>query len=117
MLSRENQHELTVTARKFRNLMVFGCWWFLNNPSLVDEMTRMRFELLGVSVIPQHSDARVLDQLIYKWAHSKKVIADVLFDKYRDLMETGWQLEESEIRRDVRKLFSQNFWDFINKKL
>src|SRR5262249_36959373 len=44
MLSRENQHELAVTARKFGNLMVFGCWWFVNNPSLIDEITRMRFE-------------------------------------------------------------------------
>jgi hypothetical protein len=42
MLSRENQHELCVAARKFRNLLVFGCWWFLNNPSLVEEVTRMR---------------------------------------------------------------------------
>jgi len=32
MLARENQHELTVAARKFGNLMPFGCWWFLNNP-------------------------------------------------------------------------------------
>ena len=64
MLSRENQYELTVLARKFRNLMVFGCWWFLNIPSLIEEMTEMRFELLGTSVIPQHSDSRVLDQLI-----------------------------------------------------
>ncbi len=117
MLSRENQHELCVVARKFRNLMIFGCWWFLNNPSLIEEMSRMRFELLGVSVIPQHSDARVLDQLIYKWAHSRRIIADVLFDKYKDLLETGWKLEESEIRRDVQKLFSQNFWDFVNKRL
>lgn len=117
MLARENQHELCVAARKFRNLMVFGCWWFLNNPSLIEEMTRMRFETLGVSVIPQHSDARVLDQLIYKWAHSRKIIGDVLFDKYKDLMETGWRLKENEIRRDVQKLFSQNFWDFIDKEL
>ena len=32
LLSRENQHELCVYARKFANLMPFGCWWFLNNP-------------------------------------------------------------------------------------
>src|SRR5438874_6008804 len=75
MLARENQHELAVAARKFGNLMVFGCWWFLNNPSLVEEITRMRIELLGTSFIPQHSDARVLDQLIYKWDHSRAVIA------------------------------------------
>src|SRR5262245_22811685 len=34
-LSRENQHALCVVARKFSNLMPFGCWWFLNNPSIV----------------------------------------------------------------------------------
>src|SRR5206468_3570348 len=34
MLARENQHELAVAARKFGNLMPFGCWWFVNNPSL-----------------------------------------------------------------------------------
>src|SRR5438552_7922824 len=65
-LSRENQHELCVSARKFDNLMPFGCWWFLNNPSIVSEITRERLELLGSSFIPQHSDARVLEQLIYK---------------------------------------------------
>jgi hypothetical protein len=58
MLARENQHELAVAARKFGNLMVFGCWWFVNNPSLITEITRMRVELLGTSFIPQHSDAR-----------------------------------------------------------
>ena len=75
MLAREDQHELVVAARKFGNLMVFGCWWFLNNPSLVEEVTRMRVEMLGTSFIPQHSDARVLDQLIYKWDHSRRTIA------------------------------------------
>jgi hypothetical protein len=28
VLARENQQELCVLARKFRNLHVFGCWWF-----------------------------------------------------------------------------------------
>lgn len=113
MLSRENQHELCVAARKFRNLMIFGCWWFLNDPSLIDEITRMRFELLGVSVIPQHSDARVLDQLIYKWTHSRAIIGDVLTDKYADLAATGWTVSEQEIRRDVADLFGGNFRTFL----
>ena len=117
MLSRENQHELAVAARKFGNLMVFGCWWFLNNPSLVDEITRMRLELLGLSFIPQHSDARVLDQLIYKWEHSRRVIADALYDKYSDLMATGWTLTENEVARDVGKLFGGNFRSFLEKRL
>jgi len=109
MLARENQHELAVAARKFGNLMPFGCWWFLNNPSLIAEMTRMRVELLGTTVIPQHSDARVLDQLIYKWDHSRKVIGDVLTDKYRDLIEAGWPLTTAEVERDVKQFLAENF--------
>ncbi len=115
MLARENQHELCVAARKFRNLLIFGCWWFLNNPSLIEEMTRMRFELLGLSLVPQHSDARVLDQLIYKWEHSRKIIANVLFDKYNDILATGWYIKEDEIIRDVNKLFGGNLWDFLER--
>jgi hypothetical protein len=113
MLARENQHELVVAARKFGNLMVFGCWWFLNNPSLIDEITRMRIEMLGPNLIPQHSDARVLDQLIYKWHHSRGIIAQVLADKYMDLADAGWRVSEEEIRRDVRYMFHQNFADFL----
>lgn len=114
MLSRENQHELCVTARKFPNLLIFGCWWFLNNPSIVNEMTRERLELLGLSMIPQHSDARVLDQLIYKWDHSRAVIAEALADKYLDLARDGWVASKNEIKRDVEKLFGGYFKDFAS---
>ena len=116
MLALENQHELAVTARKFNNLMVFGCWWFLNNPSIIDRMTRIRFELLGLSFIPQHSDARVLDQLIYKWDHSRRLIGGILAEKYLDVMDTGWEFTEEEIRKDVADLFSNNFWRFLERK-
>lgn len=114
-LSRENQHELCVAARKFSNLMPFGCWWFLNNPSIIDEITRERFELLGTSFIPQHSDARVFDQLIYKWKHSRRVISDALFSSYKNLLEAGRSVEKHEIERDVKKLFSGNFLKFVGK--
>ncbi len=115
MLSRENQHEMVVLARKFSNLMVFGCWWFMNNPIIINEMTRMRMEMLGTSMIPQHSDARVLEQLIYKWKHSKQIIANVLIDKYDDIMQTGWTISKEEIERDVADLFQNNFWRFLGK--
>lgn len=108
-LSRENQHELCVNARKFSNLMPFGCWWFLNNPSIISEITYERIELLGTSFIPQHSDARILDQLIYKWAHSRRVIGDVLYDNYKSLLCDGWQITGEDIKRDVERLFSGNF--------
>ena len=112
-LSRENQHELCVAARKFNNLMPFGCWWFLNNPSIVSEITRERFELLGQSFIPQHSDARVLEQLIYKWQHARRQIADALYDSYKRLLNRGRAVTTEEISRDVNRLFSGNFNEWI----
>ncbi|MEO0531089.1 MAG: glucuronate isomerase [Planctomycetota bacterium] len=108
MLARENQHELAVTARKFPNLTPFGCWWFVNNPSLIDEITRMRFELLGPTFIPQHSDCRVLEQLIYKWDHSREVIAEVLADKYEALAAAGWAVTKETITRDAERLLHGN---------
>ena len=113
MLSRENQHELCVAARKFPNLLIFGCWWFLNNPSIIEEMTRERLELLGLSVVPQHSDARVLEQVIYKWQHSRQVMGEVVADKFTDLAASGWQFTESEIERDIERLLGGTFWDFL----
>jgi hypothetical protein len=114
-LSRENQHELCVAARKFNNLMPFGCWWFLNNPSIVSEITRERLELLGTSFIPQHSDARVLEQLIYKWKHARKEIADALADCYERLLNSGRAVTAEEITRDVNRMFSGNFQDWIGQ--
>ncbi|MCL6442172.1 MAG: glucuronate isomerase [Alicyclobacillus sp.] len=113
MLSRENQHELVVTARKFHNLMIFGCWWFVNTDTLVDEITRMRLELLGPTFIPQHSDARVLEHLIYKWQRARNIVTRVLTDKYSALAEQGWTVTEEAVQRDVNRLFRDNFWEFV----
>jgi hypothetical protein len=73
----------------------------------------MRVELLGLSFVPQHSDARVLEQLIYKWLHSRNLIADVLVDKYQDMAAAGWRATEPEVRRDVALLLENNFASFI----
>jgi hypothetical protein len=116
VLARENQHELCVTARKFRNLHIFGCWWFTNVPYVIEEMTRMRLEMVGLSVTLQHSDARVLDQIIYKWRHSRRIIADVLAEKYEALAETGWKASPKEIERDVRDLFGGAFEKFCGTR-
>ena len=112
-LSRENQHELCVAARKFSNLMPFGCWWFLNNPSIIAEITSQRLELLGTTFVPQHSDARVLEQLIYKWQHSRGVIAQCLSDSYDRLIAVGGSVSEKQVQRDVTKLFETNFTSWV----
>ena len=113
VLSRENQHELCVSARKFNNLMPFGCWWFLNNPSIVSEITRERLELLGSSFIPQHSDANVLEQLIYKWRHSRAVLAASLYEMYERLRQSGRAVTRQEIERDVNRMFAGNFRGWV----
>jgi len=114
VLSRENQHELCVYARKFSNLMPFGCWWFLNNPSTVEEITRERLEMLGTSFIPQHSDARILEQVIYKWRNTRRTLAPILARTYRLLAEDGRTVTRGDIERDVRRLFRTNFEDWTS---
>jgi len=115
VLSTVNQHELCVLARKFGNLHVYGCWWFCNNPSIIDQTTRMRLEMLGTAFTCQHSDARVLDQLVYKWKHSREVVASVLAEQYKKLVCAGWELHESDIQRDVELLFGGAYEAFMAK--
>jgi hypothetical protein len=114
VLSRENQHELCVYARKFSNLLPFGCWWFLNNPSVVEEITRERLEMLGTSFIPQHSDARVLDQVVYKWRNTRRTVAPILANAYKLLADDGRPATRPEIRRDITRLFRSNFERWVN---
>lgn len=116
VLSRENQHELCVYARKFSNLMPFGCWWFLNNPSIVEEITRERLEMLGTSFIPQHSDARVLEQVIYKWRNTRRTLAPILAATYVTLAEDGRPVSREDIHQDIQRLFRTNFQTFCKLK-
>ena len=109
LLSRENQHELCVYARKFSNLMPFGCWWFLNNPSLVEEITRQRLEMLGTSFIPQHSDARVLEQVIYKWRNTRRTLAPLLAERFALLAQDGRPSTRDDITAVAARLFKTNF--------
>jgi hypothetical protein len=74
----------------------------------------MRLELVGLSFTAQHSDARVLDQLIYKWKHFRAGLAEVLVGKYADLAETTWEPTAAEIERDVRDLLGGAFLRFCS---
>src|SRR5579875_773862 len=115
VLSRENQHELVVYARKFGNLLPFGCWWFLNNPSVVEEITRERIEMIGASFIPQHSDARILEQVIYKWRNTRRTMAPILTNAYSLLAEDGRAVTAADIEQDVRRMFRTNFERWIRR--
>ena len=114
-LSRVNQHELCVVANKFGNLHVYGCWWYCNNPSIINEITKMRIEMLGTAFTAQHSDARILDQIVYKWKHSRRIIGDVLIEQYKNLLKTDWKITKSEIKRDIWRYFGGAYEEFLQK--
>ena len=113
-LSFNDQHELTVLARKHQNLKIFGFWWFMNQPSLIKLILNLRIELLGLNFIPQHSDARVTDQLLYKWPHFKALLSNVLYNHYNDIKLKNFKISENQISDDVSKLFFTNSKNFLN---
>lgn len=112
LLSRENQYQLTVLSRKFPNLLIFGSWWFLNNDIFIEEITRMRLNLLGNCFIPQHSDARILEQVIYKWKHTNNVFKTILYDYFSFLIQNGFELTERQIEEEI-----ENFYNGQIKKI
>jgi len=107
-------YETAVLARKFNNLMLFSCWWFTNIPYLINETLRIRIELLGTNFIAYHSDARVLEHLIYKWSNFKNILTEVLTDKYYSLLKSGWNINFEEIKKDISALLHNNFNNFIS---
>lgn len=117
VLGRGDHHEAAVLASKFRNLHLWGCWWYCNNPSVVSEVTALRLEMLGTGFTFQASSARVHDQLIYKWIHSRNLLARLLTPKYAELMAYGWQVSRGDIRRDVQRLLGGAYEEFLAKQL
>merc|ERR1712087_531080 len=116
-LSRVNQHEVCVLAQKFRNLHIYGCWWYCNNPSIIEEMTRMRLEMMHTGFTAQHSDSRILDQLVYKWTHSRRIIAEMLLKQYTLLEQVGWPISLEDIQRDAHRLLGGAYEEFLAKDL
>ena len=106
LLHRDDQHPLMVAARKFRNIIPFGNWWFVNIPECVEEITAMRLQGLGLSYIPWHSDCRHLLHLLYKKAHFLRILAKLLTQQYEKLVEAGGTVDDATIERDVRLLMN-----------
>lgn len=65
--------------------------------------------MLGTSFIPQHSDARILEQLIYKWRNTRRTLAPVLTRSYELLVEDGATVTRAQVERDVQQMFRRNF--------
>lgn len=104
-LNENDQFPLTILSRKFQNLQIFGFWWFNNNPSIVKNILNQRLDLLGDDFIFQHSDARIIDQLIYKWYDFKNIYTDVMTKKYKKLLTLGYRLKVSELEEKIEQHF------------
>jgi hypothetical protein len=52
---------------------------------------------------------------VYKWEHSRRVVAKVLTDKYADLEQTGFKVTAKHIQADVARLLRDNYREFISR--
>ena len=57
----------------------------------------------------------VLDQLLYKWTHSREAVTPALTDGYLRLIRAGWEVSEEDVQRDVGLLFGGSFEAFLAK--
>ena len=146
VLGRADQHEAAVLASRFRNLHIWGCWWYSSLPSIIAETSATRLELLGPQFTfqarppaprpapraptracshppsrrppgSQASSARVHDQLVHKWVSARAVLTKLLAAKYAELMDDGWRVSRGDVRRDVLRLLGGAFEEFKQRKL
>jgi len=117
VLCAHDQHEIAVLASRFRNLHLWGCWWYSHIPSVIASTTALRLELLGPNFSFLASSARIHDQLIYKWKHGRSLLTRMLTAKYEELVEQGWRVSRGDIRRDVQRLLGGAYEEFLHLPL
>jgi glucuronate isomerase len=106
-LDLKDQFRLSVIGRKFQNLKIVGFWWFNNNESVIENVLKQRFELLGDNFILQHSDARIIDQLVYKWLDFKTIYIKVMVEKYHKLLSLGYKIKASDLEKKINFHFEE----------
>ena len=106
-LDYKDQFRLNILARKFQNLKIVGFWWFNNNESIIENLLKQRFELLGDNFILQHSDARIVDQLVYKWLDFKSIYIEVMVEKYHKLLSLGYKIKSSDLEKKINFHFEE----------
>jgi hypothetical protein len=51
--------------------------------------------------------------VIYKWRNTRRTMAPILTNAYRLLTEDGRPVTRAEIRKDIRRLFRDNYSRFV----
>ena len=57
----------------------------------------------------------MLEQLLYKWDHSRQAITPPLVEQYKRLLRAGWELHAADVARDVHLLFGGAYEAFLGK--
>lgn len=104
-----NYNKLFLLSRELSNLHINGC--FLNNLKLTEENTKNMINVFNLNCSFNYSGSTVLEHFIYKWKQYKKIIIDILIDKYKKLELLGLKISKKNIERDVDDLFNHYYLD------
>ena len=104
-------------ASRFRNVHLWGSWWFSSLPSVSGQSSAVSLELLGPQFTFHASSARLHDQLISRWASARETLTRLLAQRYEALLTTGWRVSRGDIRADVQRLLGGAYLEFRAKRL
>jgi len=117
VLGASEHHEAAVLASRFRNVHLWGSWWYSNLPAVSAQSSAISLELLGPQFTFHASSARLHDQLISRWISARETLTRLLAQRYKALIATGWRVSRGDVRRDVQRLLGGAYTEFLAKKL
>ena len=106
-LCKVNYNKIFWLSKECSNLHIHGC--FLNNLKITKEITTNTFDVFSLNFSFHYSGSTVLEHFIYKWKQYKKIIIDILIDKYKKLELLGVIISKKNIERDVDILFNHSY--------
>jgi hypothetical protein len=96
--------DLAQLAERHAGVRLAGCW----RPDIHQayEITRTNLDRHGVAFIHGYSKAEVPEHLVGRWVHMRSVLANVLVEKYKVMIYSGWSVSREDIDRDVQHLLN-----------
>ena len=70
------------------------------------EITRTNLDRHGMNFIHGYSRAETPEHLVGRWVHLRSVLANVLAEKYKVMIYSGWSVTQNDISRDVEHLLN-----------
>ncbi len=83
-LNGNHHNALVMGTRALGNVCLWGHWWINLIPVTIETQMKERFQNLGFAHFGVNSDARILDQILYKFDHYFHILKRVLVDDALD---------------------------------